>query len=43
MQPILTPGVDYDAQANPFGPHEGVMPELDNIGLITNAPDYNSR
>ncbi len=41
MQPILTPGVDYDAQANPFGPQEGVMPELDNIGLITNAPDYN--
>jgi hypothetical protein len=36
-----TPGVDYDAQANPFGPQEGVMPEIDNIGLITNAPGYN--
>lgn len=41
MQPILTPGVDYDAQANPFGPQEGVMPEFDNIGLLTNAPGYN--
>ena len=30
-----------DAGINPFGPQEGVMPELDNIGLITNAPGYN--
>ena len=30
-----------DAGINPFGPQEGVMPELDNIGLITDAPGYN--
>jgi hypothetical protein len=43
--PVGGPAIDFNAPigspANPFGPQEGVMPELDNIGLITDAPGYN--
>jgi hypothetical protein len=43
--PVGGPAIDFNepigSPANPFGPQEGVMPELDNIGLITDAPGYN--
>jgi hypothetical protein len=39
---LTQPGPSFDNMSLPlFGEQEGVMPELDNIGLITNAPGYN--